>query len=377
MSPASNASPTATSLLTINLGALRANYRTLREQAKGAQCAAVIKANAYGTGAVETAQALSKEGCKTYFVATFAEAETVRGVSPDAGIYVLDGYFTGSGSAFAQKSIRPVLSSLAEVQDWATFCKNHGEALPAALQLDTGMNRLGLPHSEIEQLAGAPELLSSFTPALLMSHLACADDPDHPLNKTQLSAFEAFRAILPPCPASLANSAGIFLGQRYHFDLVRPGFALYGGAAVTGREPLQNVVRLDARIVQIHDAQPETSVGYGAAQTLDRPTRIATISIGYADGIPRCLGACDGHPGFTAYIGEHAAPVLGRVSMDLITLDVSGVPPELAQRGAWVEILGPHVSIDDLAQQAGTIGYEILTSLSSRANRIYVDSESA
>ncbi|MHA1165839.1 MAG: alanine racemase, partial [Alphaproteobacteria bacterium] len=329
----------------------------------------------YGTGAKQAVSALSKEGCRTYFLATFSEAETVRNASPDAIIYVLDGFFAGSGSAFAQKNIRPVLSCLAEVQDWAAFCLDQGKPLPAALQLDTGMNRLGMPHSEAEHLSRAPEMLASFTPALLMSHLACADEPGHALNEAQLKAFEAFRAMLPPCPASFANSAGIFLGPRYHFDLVRPGFALYGGAAVEGGEPLQSVVRLDARIVQIHDAQSGGSVGYGAAQTLARPTRIATLSIGYADGIFRCLGARDGHPGLTAYIGDYAAPVLGRVSMDLITLDVSDVPEELAHRGAWVEILGSHVSVDDLADQAGTIGYEMLTSLSSRAQRIYTDSE--
>ncbi len=371
------ASPTATSVLTIDLGALRANYRTLRDSAAGAECAAVIKANAYGTGVEQAVRALSKEGCRTYFVATFSEAETIRAISTDAVIYVLDGFFDGSGSAFAQKNIRPVLSCLAEVQDWASFCQDQGKPLPAALQLDTGMNRLGMPRGEVEHLTRAPELLASFTPALLMSHLACADEPDHALNEAQLTAFEAFRAMLPSCPASFANSAGIFLGPRYHFNLVRPGFALYGGKAIEGGEPLQRVVCLEARIVQIHDAEAGSSVGYGAAQTLTRPTRIATLSIGYADGVLRCLGAHDGHPGFTAYIGGHAAPVLGRVSMDLITLDVSDIPAELARRGAWAEILGPHVSIDDLAEPAGTIGYEILTSLSSRAQRIYTGGDTA
>lgn len=372
-----NASPTATCLLTIDLGALRANYRTLRDEAAGVECAAVIKANAYGTGMEQAVHTLSKEGCRTFFTATFAEAEVIRAISADATIYVLDGYFTGSGPQFAQKAIRPVLSSIAEIQDWAAFCTDHGKPLPAALQFDTGMNRLGMPHNEIEQLSQAPEVLASFTPALVMSHLACADEPDHALNEAQLTAFEAFRAMLPPCPASFANSAGIFLGPRYHFDLVRPGLALYGGKAVEGGKPLRNVVRLDARIAQIHDAQSGTSVGYGAAQTLGRPTRIATLSIGYADGLLRCLGARDGHPGFTAYIGEYAAPVLGRVSMDLITLDVSDIPQELATRGAWAEIIGPHVSVDELAEQAGTIGYEMLTSLSSRAQRIYTNSETA
>ena len=181
--------------------------------------------------------------------------------------------------------------------------------------------------------------------------------------------------MLPPCPASLANSAGIFLGPRYHFDLVRPGFALYGGKAIVGREPLQSVVRLEARIVQIHDAQAGESVGYGAAQTLARPTRIATIAIGYADGIFRRLGARNGRNGLTGYIDGHEAPALGCVSMDLITLDVTDLPDGIARRGAWVEIIGEHMSVDDLAERAGTIGYEILTSLSRRAERAYIGSE--
>ncbi|MFQ5625782.1 MAG: alanine racemase [Methyloligellaceae bacterium] len=373
--PHKAASPTATSLLTVDLGALRANYRTLRDHAGKSECASVIKADAYGTGAEQAVRALFQDACRTYFVATFGEAEIIRSTAPDTTIYVLDGFFEGSGPAFAGKAIRPVLSSLAEAQDWAAFCRDHGTALPAALHIDTGMNRLGMPRSEVEQLAREPELLASFAPALLISHLACADEQDNPLNQAQLKAFEELRAMLPPCPASLANSAGIFLGPRYHFDLVRPGFALYGGKAIAGREPLRKVVRLDARIVQIHDAQAGESVGYGAAQTLARPTRIATIAIGYADGIFRCLGAGDGRNGFTGYIDGHEAPALGRVSMDLITLDVTDVPDGIARRGTWVEIIGEHVSVDDLAERAGTIGYEILTSLSRRAQHIYIGSE--
>ncbi len=362
--------PTATSLLTIDLGALRANYRTLRDSAGTSECACVVKADAYGTGAQAAVRALIQAGCGSFFVATFGEAEIIRGLARDAAIYVLDGFFAGSGPAFAKLAIRPVLSSLAEVKDWAAFCREHGSALPAALHADTGMNRLGLQRSEVEQLAGEPELLAAFTPALFMSHLACADDPDHPLNETQLTAFEALCAMLPTCPASLANSAGIFLGARYHFDLVRAGFALYGGKAIAGREPLNAVVRLEARILQIHDARAGESVGYGAQQILQRPTRIATISLGYADGILRSLGARDGQNGLTGYIEGHEAPALGRISMDLITLDVTDMPEALARRGAWVEIIGEHVSVDDLARQAGTIGYEVLTSLSRRARRV-------
>ena len=373
--PHKTADPTATSVLTIDLGALRANYRALRDLAAGAECAAVIKANAYGTGSGEAVRALSKDDCKTFFVATFSEAEAVRETAPDATVYVLDGFFAGSGPAFAETRIRPVLSSLPEVRDWAAFCKDKGKPLPAALHVDTGMNRLGLPRSEVEQLQKSPDILNAFTPALLISHLACADEPGHPMNEAQLKAFEDLRSMLPTCHASLANSAGIFLGERYRFDLVRAGFALYGGRAVEGQASLDPVVQLHARITQIHEAQAGETVGYGAERKLSRPTRIATLSLGYADGIFRCLGARDGHPGLTGFIDGHRAPVLGRVSMDLITLDVSKIPDGVAERGSWVEILGEHTSVDDLAIQAGTIGYEVLTSLGHRAQRIYVDSD--
>ena len=369
------ADPTATCVLTIDLGALRANYRALRDRTGNAECAAVIKANAYGIGAEEAVRALSRDGCKTFFVATFSEAQGVRDTAPDADIYVLDGFFSGSGPAFAGARIRPVLSSLSEVRDWAQFCRDKGEPLPAALQVDTGMNRLGMPRNKAIELADSPEILEAFTPALFISHLACGDEPDNPMNEAQLEAFEELRALFPPCPASLANSAGIYLGGRYHFDLTRAGFALYGGRAVEGQPPLAPIVQLHARIVQIHEAETGESVGYGAEQTLARPTHIATLSLGYADGIFRCLGARDGHTGLTGYIEGHAAPVLGRVSMDLITLDVSDIPSGLAERGSWVEILGEQTSVDDLAQQAGTIGYEVLTSLGPRAQRIYVESD--
>lgn len=369
------ADPTATAVLTIDLGALGANYRTLRDKAASAECAAVIKANAYGTGAAEAVGALSKEGCGTFIVATIDEARTVRETRTDATVYVLDGFFPGSGDVFASANIRPVLSSLDEVKDWAGFCLNHGKPLPAALHVNTGMNRLGMSYAEAEALVQSPDLIEGFEPTLTMSHLACADEPEHPMNAAQLKAFEDFRALLPPCPASLANSGGILLGKPFHFDLVRAGVALYGGRAVTGQPALAPVVQLNARIAQIHDGKPGETVGYGATRKLDRPTRIATLSIGYADGIFRCLGAEEGTSGLTGYIDGHPAPVLGRISMDLITLDITGVPEASARRGGWVEILGPHVTVDDLAEKAGTIGYEVLTSLSRRAQRIYVNED--
>lgn len=371
--PLASASPTATSLLTIDLGAMRANYRALKDAAGDAECAGVVKANAYGTGAEQAVQALMKEECRTFFVATFNEAEAIRNFNPDITLYVLDGFFPGSGDDFSRMNIRPVLSSLDEVKEWAEHCEKKATPLPAAIHVDTGMNRLGMPRREAENLASSRDLLGAFHLSLLISHLACADEPDHPLNEKQLKTFEELRALFPDVPASLANSAGTLTDPRYRFDMVRAGFALYGGEAVAGKPPLSPVVQLHARIAQIHEAKAGESVGYGAAQTLKRDTRIATLSLGYADGIMRCLGASDDSSGLTGYIGEHPAPVLGRVSMDLITLDVTDIPEDEARRGDWVEILGEHRGVDDLGKQAGTIGYEVLTSLSRRAQRVYLD----
>lgn len=366
------ADPTATALLTIDLDALCANYRALGGLASGAECAAVIKANAYGTGSERAAPALAQAGCKTFFVATFDEAVNVRKLAPGVTVYVLDGCFPGSAEAFAREAIRPVLNSVSEIRSWTSFCSETGKTHPAGLHVDTGMNRLGLTPGEAEDAFSPGGAAQGFKPALLISHLACADEPDHPKNRKQLTLFQKVRKHVSGCPASLANSGGIHLGPDYHFDLVRAGFSLYGGQAVEGRPPLSPVVQLHARIAQIHEAKAGESIGYGAAQTLKRQTRIATISLGYADGIFRNLSASDTQTGMTGYISGLPAPVLGRVSMDLITLDVTDIPESLARHGGWVEIIGPNVSIDKLAAQAGTIGYEVLTNLGNRAQRVYL-----
>jgi len=369
--------PTATALLIINLGTLCENYRTLNGLASKAECAAVIKANAYGTGTARAAKSLAEAGCQTFFVATFNEALTVHSAVPAATVYVLDGYLPNSGEQFIRESIRPVLSSMDELDDWIGFCGSTGKQYPAALHVDTGMNRLGLSVDEAINAFGSTGPAREFVPTLLISHLACADQAGHPKNTEQLKAFKTVQASLPDCPASLANSGGIHLGADYHFDLVRAGFSLYGGKAVDNHPPLKPVVELYARIIQVHEAGIGESVGYGAPRKLDRKTRIATISLGYADGIFRNLGERAGHPGMSGYIAGHPAPVLGRVSMDLITLDVTDTPANLAKRGGWVEIIGPNITIDALAEQAGTIGYEVLTNLGNRAQRIYIDAEGA
>jgi alanine racemase len=364
----------ARAVLEIDLDALRANWAKLNEVAGDAECAGVVKADAYGLGLEQIAGALSREGCRTFFVATIHEARRLRCVDPSAVIYVLDGLLPGAEAHYAGFDLRPVLSSLPEIEDWSRFCRSEGRMRPAAVHVDTGMNRLGLQPGDLDALAGEGSPLDAFTVALVMSHLFNADLPASPDNRRQLEAFEAARARLPAAPASLANSGGTFLGADYHFDLVRPGIALYGGRAFEGApNPMRPVVRLRARILQVRTVPPGGTVGYGATYAANQPTRVATIACGYADGFLRALSGSREHPGPLGYISDHPVRIIGRVSMDLITVDVSGVPERLVHRGAWVEMMGDRVTVDDLTDRAGTIGYELLSRLSNRVHRIYIE----
>ena len=362
----------ARAVLSIDLAAIRANWATLNRVSGRAECAGVIKADAYGLGLDEIAKALRDEGCRTFFAATLFEARRVRMVQPGATVYVLDGLMPGTEPIFSGFDLRPVLSSLLEVEDWARYCRETGRRGPAALHIDTGMSRLGLTAADVERLAGMPDLLAGFELKLVMSHLACADEPDNPKNEAQRQLFEQLRGRLPAVPASLANSGGVFLGPPYHYDLVRPGIALYGGRALEGRpNPMQPVVRLQAKILQVRACAPGETVGYGATFRTDRPSRIATVAVGYADGFLRALSGPGGKPGPVGYIGPYSVPVVGRVSMDLVTLDVTDVPDHLAHRGAWIEVIGSRTTVDDLTDMAGTIGYELLARLGRRVHRVY------
>ena len=368
--------PDARAVLRIDLTALRANWARLNAETGNAECAGVIKADAYGLGLEEIAHALTREGCRTFFVATLDEGRRAREIQPGAIIYVLDGLMQKTEEIYAGFNLRPVLSSLAEVAEWAAFCSLIGRRLPAAIHVDTGINRLGMPASELAEIARTPTRLEAFELALVLSHLACADDPTSPKNAEQRLRFDALRAMLPPAKASLANSGGVFLGREYHYDLVRPGIALFGGRALEGRpNPMQSVVKLSARILQVRDVAHGETVGYGAIWKVDQPARIATIACGYADGFLRALSGPTGRPGPVGYIGDYPVPVVGRVSMDLLTVDVTGVPEALARRGGWVEVIGDRVSVDDLTDRAGTIGYELLSRLSRRVHRIYTGGE--
>jgi alanine racemase len=365
-------------LLHIDLDALAANWRALRDRAGGAEAAAVVKANAYGTGIGHAVPALARAGCRTFFVAHLSEAIRARDVAPDATIYVLNGLFDGTGHTYAEFDLRPVLGSPEEIEQWAAFSRAQGRRFKAAIHVDTGMNRLGLTVEEGLTLRGSAAL-KDFEPALLMSHFVSAEESDNPLNARQIEAFRAVRETLPGIPASLANSSGIFLSQKPHFDLVRPGYALYGGNPTPDRDnPMRPVVGLEGRIVQLRWIEPGQTVGYNARWTaLDR-RRVATISVGYADGYPRSASA-RGSSGETALAGMalvagRPCPFAGNVSMDLAAVDVTEVADKV-RRGDTVTLIGSGLTVDEVGRRAGTIGYEILTNLGSRYARTYSGGE--
>jgi alanine racemase len=363
----------AQAVLTVDLDALALNYRRLSQQAAPAECGAVVKADAYGLGLSRVAPRLWREGCRSFFVATLGEAEQLRALLPDAVIYAFNGLLPGTAPRFAEFRLRPVLNSAEEIGEWAGFCQSAGGRLPAAIHLDSGMNRLGLSPAELDAVTGRKDLFAAFALTLVMSHLACADQPEHPNNEAQRRLFEARRKHLPEAPASLANSGGILLGRAYHLDLVRPGIALYGGEPWRDATPrFAPVVRLEGRILQIREAQAGDTVGYGATRHLRSPARIATVAAGYADGLPWALSAGDGVAGLNAYLGPHPAPILGRVSMDLITLDVTGIPETHAARGRFATLIGAECPPEAAAAHAGSVNYEILTNLCRRAFRRYV-----
>jgi len=364
----------AGALLTIDLDAVAANYRTLKERAAPARCGAVVKADAYGLGMARIARVLAAAGCADFFVATADEGAELRALLPKARITVFDGLRAFNPEDFQSQRLLPALNDLGEVEAWSKFSKQDAAkrggktgGLGAALQLDTGMARLGLSEAEIARLSTEPGRLAGIDPRLVMSHLACADEPGHPANAKQLARFCAARARLPRVAASLANSSGIFLGPEYRFDLVRPGAAIYGLSPTPhASNPMRQVVSLQGKILQVRDVDRGQTVGYGATHRVSRPSKIATLAIGYADGYLRSLSNRGG-----GYISGIQAPLVGRVSMDLITLDVTEVPAGRARPGGFVELIGAHRSVDELAADAGTIGYEILTRFGPRCRRIY------
>ena len=361
----------AGAILEIDLGALAANYDNLRRRAAPAECAAVLKANAYGLGAALVGPVLAAMGCQSFFVAHLGEGIELRQIlGPGAAIYVLNGPLPGTEGVFLEHALIPVLNSLGHLEQWHQHAASLERALPAALHIDTGMARLGLSALEASNLAANPERLAGIDLHFIASHLACADEPDHALNDQQRQLFHGHLGSLPPAPASLANSSGIFLGPDYHYDMVRPGIALYGGNPTLGKpNPMREVVRLAGKIIQLREIDTPQTVGYGATHRVTGPRRIATVPVGYADGYSRALSG-RGRAG----IAGVSVPIVGRVSMDLITLDVTDVPGGAAYPGALVDLIGGQgPSLDEVAAAAGTIALNVLTSLGHRYHRIYLD----
>ncbi len=355
-------------ILTIDLGAIVANWQFLRSSVGAGECAAVVKADAYGLGAHRVGPALAAAGCRQFFVAHLDEAIALKPLLPGTAVVsVLHGPMPGSEGDFVAHGVRPVLNSRAQLNGWRALARRLDRDLGAVVQVDTGMARLGLAAEEMREIAEDGSAFAGVRVALVMSHLACAEEPLHPANKAQRERFLATRQGLPAAPASLANSSGIFLGGDYHFDLVRPGAAMYGISPVPGQaNPMGPVVRLDGRVIQVRSVVADTPVGYGEAWRSRRPTRIATVAVGYADGWLRSLGDRG-----SAWIGGVELPIIGRVSMDTITLDAGAVPEALLQPGATVSLIGEHQGVDEVAAKAGTIGYEILTALGKRYARDY------
>ncbi|WP_101068908.1 alanine racemase [Roseovarius salinarum] len=341
----------ARSTLTIDLDEIAANWRAL-DSMSDCMTAAVVKADAYGLGADRVAPRLAEEGAACFFVAIAEEgAELRRILGPGPSINVFSGHMPGDTAMIGEAGLTPMINSLDQLI-------RHVEALPRhsfGIQLDTGMNRLGMEPAE---WAAVRDIAMTQNPTLIMSHLACADDPDHPMNAWQLERFREMTEGLD-APRSLANTGGVLMGADYHFDLTRPGIGLYGGLPYVDARP---VVAVDVPVIQCRDLEAGETVGYGNTFTAPRDMRVATISAGYADGVIRAMA-----PNAAVYAGDHRCPVLGRISMDLIGVDVSALadPPDT------VELLGLHQSIDTLADAAGTIGYEILTSLGGRYDRRY------
>lgn len=358
-------------VLTIDLAAIKANWRDCAARAKPAECAAVIKADAYGLGIEAVAAALAKAGCKTFFVALLDEALRVCTVVPDAAIYVLNGFNPGTASAFQDIDARPVLGSLNEIEEWDRFAKKANEPLAAAIHIDTGMSRHGLTIEEAEKIAAKVKSFS-FKLTLVMSHLARADEVNHAMTAKQTADFKKIATKFPGIPASLANSAGLLAHPDTRFDLVRPGIALYGGnALVDGANTMKPCVRLDVHVLQVRRAKKGDTVGYGGKFTLKRDSRLAILAAGYADGLPRSGGSSDTKQGMEAIVAGRRCPILGIVSMDLIVADVTDVPESGVKRGDMVRLLGEGISVDDLAAHSGTVGYEVLTRLGRRYRRVY------
>ncbi|MDD2869259.1 alanine racemase [Neomegalonema sp.] len=358
---------TAGGLLRIDLGALARNWRAVGARTSGA-VGAVVKADAYGLGAGPVCAALHGAGCRDFFVAHLVEAQRLRPSLPaDSRLILLNGIPPGGEAACRAAGTIPALNSLEQVAAWSAEAQSRGEELEAFLQLDTGMSRLGISGEEAALLVREPERLKGLRLLRIMSHLACSDEPENPQNARQLAEMRRLAALFPEVPVSFANSGGILLGPEWHGSLTRPGLALYGGRTTPDREiPVEPVVRLDLRVIQIRTVQAGARVGYGGVFVAPGETRLAVLSAGYADGLPRSL---EGR-GAVWFAGRRL-PLAGRVSMDSLIVDASALPPGALKPGDLVEMIGPNQTLEEVAAAAGTINYEILTGLGGRFHRDY------
>ena len=357
-------------ILRIDLGAVRENYRTIKARCANSTVAAVVKANAYGLGAEQIVRALVREGCSSFFVASIDEAMLLREPFPDIEIMILNGFYQSAAELYHQHNLTPVLGSFSEIKDYRALAQKEGKALPAALHFNARMNRLGLGSVEAQELFAHMGMLDGLSIKYVMGHFACADEAGHELNEIQYEAFSEIAEHFPDAKKSLSNSSGIFRDDKYHFDLVRPGMALYGLNPTPEMDnSMRPVVSLEVPVIRTRIVYTGAIVGYGATYRFDSDTPLATVSAGYADGLSWSMA----NKG-ALYFKGYKCPVRGRVSMDLTTVDLSDVPEvERPRPGEYMEVLGAHQSADDLAIAAGTIGYEILTSLGQRYERHYIN----
>jgi alanine racemase len=356
--------------LTIDMGAIAVNYRRLCAMHTGARIGAVVKADAYGLGAAQVAPLLAGQGARDFFVAHLAEALALKPLlPPDALLFVLNGLAHGAEPLCAEAGILPVLNTVEQARAWYALSIDYARPLPAALQVDTGMSRLGLSEEELDEILDRPDFAGQVNIRLLMTHMACADTPGAPANADQMRRFARFSARMPSVPRSLANSAAALFLPEAACDVLRPGLVLYGVEPGAGGAPgMTPAIRLEARIIQLRNIPAGAGVGYGFDFIADRPLRIATLSAGYADGWPRALSGKG-----AAWLAGHRLPILGRISMDSCMVDVTDLPEGRIRPGDSVELIGPHQSVAGLSDQLSTTPHEILTSLGQRFARSYIN----
>jgi alanine racemase len=369
--PGSRSGAETGATLAVDLDAIADNWQALTRRLFAVECGAVVKANAYGLGLEPVTARLAKAGCNTFFVADVAEARHARRSATEAAIYVLNGFSPEAAEVYAELDLRPVLNSTVELAEWDAFVAAQGWRGGAAIHVNTGMNRLGMPAEEAAALAIRLQQ-ENHGITLLMSHLACAEVQDHPLNASQIRLFRELRMLYHGVPASLVNSSGIFIGDNAHFDLARPGAALYGINPTPGRpNPMRNVLTLSGRILQVRKVPQGESVGYGAAWNAKRASRVAVAAFGYADGLSRAGSGLDRKSGGSALVAKKRCPIIGYISMDLACIDVTDLPDNVVRRGDSAIFIGERLPVDEVAAAAGTIGYEVLVRLGSRSRLVY------